>query len=140
MHQPYPRKIYGQDSPTHRKDSDVSGWLRYAPPHNPPICRQSRHVFQPMYGNDQDATRSRRHGVSPSFISFFPLSWSHNSWLLRAKVVTNILELITNFYHESDTCPHPHLRKDQPSGLLDPVKLQSSSWDVARRGYDRGLT
>ena len=32
------------------------------------------------------------------------------------------------------------LRKDQPSGLLDPVKIQSTSWDAEHRVYDRGLT
>ena len=139
MHQPSPRKICECDTPTHRRDSDMSQWLRYAPPHNPPIGRQPRHAFQPMNGNGHDATRSRPHEVSPSFISFFPLWWSNNSWLLRAKVLTSTLEL-TNLYNESTSFPHPHLGKDQPSGLLDPVKLQSAYWDTSQRVYNRGLT
>ena len=132
------RKICERDTTTHRRDSDMSLWLRYAPPHSPPIGRQHRHAFQPMYGNDHDATRSLPDEVSPSFISFFPLSWSNNSWLLRAKVLTSTL-VLPNLYHESTTFPHPHMRKDQPSGLLGPVKLQSASWDTSHRVYDRGL-
>ena len=92
-----------------------------------------------MYGNDHDATRSRPHEVSPSFISFFPLSWVNNSWLLRAKVLTSTLEL-PNLYHENTTFPHPHLRKDQPSGLLDPVKLRSTLWDTVRLSLREGFT
>ena len=139
MHQPSSRKMCERDTPTHRRDSEMSLWLRYAPPHNTPKGRQPRHASQLTNGNDHDATRSRPHEVSLRFISFFPLSWSKNSWLLRAKVLTSTLEL-TNLYNESTSFPHPHLRKDQPSGLLDPVKLQSASWDTSHRVYDRGLT